>query len=278
MKKLFALVITVALLLTSASIAFADESTPATRASVSLDIDGPLVTSPIQKEYIRDVLGVELTDSTVISITDLFVTTAGKREIQGKSIRTVTTLADGTIEVGISVPMVEDGTGKLVNVFTVNPNYLATAASVYATRGNYTSDISDYIPDLSYRIIAYYSSETISSNRVYRLHYAKFKWMREENTSPYRVNRFKLTAAVCGDLYDTSFNLIEEDFEQDKTVDKTNPSIGTYYSTPTVMSSTGNAVTVAGFYQGATLDWDYWVYNRDGSNVYDFGSHAVFGP
>ena len=74
------------------------------------------------------------------------------------------------------------------------------------------------------------------------------------------------------------FSKYKEDYEKMKTLDKSSPTIDTYYNTGTIMAAQGNVVTVSGFHQGATMDWEYWVYNSDGSNVRDIGSHKVFGP
>lgn len=271
MKRVFAIYLVLALVLSFTAVAYAD-NTAAIGSSVSfLTGNDIVISSHMQKEYVSDVLGLSVVDNSVVSLTDL----ASATTANSKAIKCVTELPSGEIEVSIAVPLIKDTNGRFVNAFSINPNYITDSINA-TTRSR---DRTYNIPDIVYRVIAYYSQEVISNHTVYRLLSAKFKWWRADGSSTsYKVNRFKLNASVCGDLYDTSFNLIQRDYEKMKTVDKSNPTINTYYETGSIMSATGNVVTVSGGYQSATLDWEYWVTNRDGSNVRDIGSCTVFAP
>lgn len=279
MKKVFILSLILAFALSLTVVAFADNSVyfePTKSFTAPGDI---VISSRSQLECVKDAFDLKAYNNSVISLTDI----TGNNTYNGtfaanhrsKAIKCVTELPGGVVEVNIAVPLIEDKSGNLVNAFSANPNYLVN--SINATTGSVPYQ-EDRVPDIVYRVIGYYSREVISNNYVYRLLSAKFKWWRKDVSSSYKVNRFKLNAAVCGDLYDTSFNLIEEDYEKMKTLDKSNPTIDTYYSTGTIMSGTGNVVTVAGGFQGATLDWRYWINNSDGNNVEDFNSITVFAP
>ncbi|MGN0742287.1 MAG: hypothetical protein ACI4L8_06540 [Candidatus Fimadaptatus sp.] len=278
MKKVFILSLILAFALSLTVVAFADNSVyfePTKSFTAPGDI---VISSRLQREYVKDVFDLPVYDESVISLTDVHSNKINRDTFAAnhasKAIKCVTELPGGVIEVNIAVPLIKDNNGHLINAFSINPNYLNN--SVYATSRSRQWDTS--IPDITYRVIGYYTQEVISNHYVYRLLSAKFKWWRADSSSSYKVNRFILNAAVCGDLYDTSFNLIQTDYEKMKTLDKSSPTIDTYYSTGTIMSSTGNVVTVGGGDQGATLDWEYWVYNRDGSNVRDIGSATVFAP
>lgn len=271
MKRIFVLCLALAFLLSFTVVAYADNSAVLCPPASFLNKTDIVISSRIQKEYVSDVLGLSLLDNSVVSLTDLASTTTAN----SKAVKCVTELPSGEIEVSIAVPLVRDNNNCFVNAFSINSDYIADSINA-TTRSR---DRTYNTPDIVYRVIAYYSQEVISNHTVYRLLSAKFKWWRADGSpTSYKVNRFKLNAAVCGDLYDTSFNLIQRDYEKMKTVDKSNPTINTYYETGSIMSSTGNVVTVYGGYKGATLDWEYWVTNRNGSNVRDIGSCTVFAP
>ena len=275
MKRIICSLIVTIMLLAAATTVYAQ---PASESTYDQAINEQRIVSPLQLDFIERYFDVDLDNSNISIIStapENLARSMVSTQANKKAIKCVSELSDTELQVTIIVPMLEDENGRLVNAFELRPNYL-TEASLMATRSTSTSNGS--IPDLYYRVIGNYSREVISSNYVYRFLSAQFKWWRKDSSSSYKVNRFILNAAVCGDLYDTSFNLIKEDYEKMKTLDKSSPTIDTYYNTGTIMAAQGNVVTVSGFYQGATMDWEYWIYNSDGSNVRDIGSHKVFGP